>query len=183
MEAASQALERVQSVQDIMQHHVVTIGSEATVRDLVQVLSDAGISGAPVVNRNGKVLGVVSATDVMRLAAHEAEIPAGQVSWEPVVLPEEADQEDGSSYFMWPESRVRFTAPSPDAASESTFDRFLVREIMTPVAFSVQPNASISEVIRHFVQGRIHRVLVVEKGILLGIVTPLDVLRTLDVSE
>jgi CBS domain-containing protein len=177
MTSTTQTLLPNLTARDIMQRHVVAIPPGASVRELVQVLTEEGISGVPVLDPKGKVLGVVSATDVMQLAAHDAEIPAGQVSWEPILLPEEADQEDGASYFLWPESRVRFTAPSPAAASESTFDTYLVREIMTPVAFTVAPNASLAEVVRLIVRGRIHRVLVVEDGMLLGIVTPFDILR------
>jgi CBS domain-containing protein len=183
MVAASLKLDTTLRARDLMQYHVVSVGPEATVRQLVQLLTEKGVSGAPVLDRHGKILGVVSTTDVMRLAAHEAEVPAGQSSWEPVVLPEEADQEDGPSYFLLAESPVRFTAPFPEAVSESTFDRYQVREIMTPVAFMVPPSATIPELIRLFVRGRIHRVLVVEKGMLLGIVTPFDILRVLDGDE
>jgi CBS domain-containing protein len=177
MAAASLTVDRALTAREVMQFHVVSIQPDATVRELVQLLDEEGITGVPVLNRGGRILGVVSATDVMRLAAHEMEIPAGQPSWEPVLLPEEADQEDGASYFLLPESRVRFTAPFPEAASEATFDRIQVREIMTPVAFTVRPTDLVADIVRLFVNGRIHRVLVVENGLLLGIVTPFDVLR------
>jgi len=165
------------TARDMMQTAVVSIAPDASIRDLVQLLTEEGISGAPVIDERRRILGVVSSTDVMQFSAHEAEIPAGQLSWEPVLLPEEMDQEDGSSYFLLPESRVRFTAPSPDASSESAFDRTRVRDIMTPVAFTVDPGDPAAELVRLFVRGRIHRVLVVERGVLRGIVTPFDVLR------
>jgi CBS domain-containing protein len=183
MAAPSQTLVSSLTARDIMQRHVVSIHPEASVRELVQVLTEKGISGVPVLDRRGKVLGVVSATDVMQLASHDTEIPAGQLSWEPVLLPEETDQEDGFSYFLLPESPVRFSAPSPDAASELTFDRVRVSEIMTPVAFNVGSNARIAEVLQLFVRGRIHRVLVVDGGLLLGIITPFDILRALADSD
>jgi CBS-domain-containing membrane protein len=175
--ASMKQTDRELTARDVMQTEVVSIAPEASIRDLVQMLTDQGISGVPVIDARRRILGVVSATDVMQLAAHEAEIPAGHLSWEPVLLPEEADQEDGASYFMMPESRVRFTSPSPDATSESAFDRTRVRDIMTAVAFTVRPEDSVQELVRLFVRGRIHRVLVVEGGVLHGIATPFDVLR------
>jgi CBS-domain-containing membrane protein len=171
-------LDRALTARDVMQYHVVSIAPDASVRQLVQLLADEGISGAPVLDPRGKIRGVVSATDVMRLAAHEAEIPAGQLSWEPILLPEETDEE-APAYFTLPETPVRFTSPPADAATEAAFDRYQVKEIMTPVAFTVRPEAALAELIRLFVRGRIHRVLVVEAGMLLGIVTPFDILRTL----
>lgn len=177
MSAGTPTLDRAATARDVMQLRVVSIGPDATVRELVQLLADEGISGVPVLHPTGRILGVVSATDVMSLAAHETEIPSGQLSWEPVLLPEEADQEDGASYFLLPESRVRFTSPLPDAAAEAAFDHVRVREIMTPVAFTVRPSDRLEDVVRLFVRGRIHRVLVVDDGMLLGIITPFDVLR------
>lgn len=179
MATPDRAAGRAQTVRDVMQFHVVTVPPRATVRELIQILSEEGISGAPVLDPHGKILGVVSATDVIRLAAHEAEIPAGQLSWEPALLPEEQDEDDGASYFALPETPVRFTAPVPGAAAETAFDRYRVEDIMTPVAFSVAPDASLQEVVQLFVRGRIHRVLVVDRGMLLGIATPFDVLGAL----
>ena len=54
------------TVRDIMQTEVVTIGPEATVRDLTRLLADGGISGVPVVASSGTVLGVVSSSDIVR---------------------------------------------------------------------------------------------------------------------
>jgi len=48
---------------------------------------------------------------------------------------------------------------------------------MTPAAFSVGPEDSVSLVAKFLLQGRIHRALVVEEGRLRGIVTTFDPLR------
>src|SRR5680860_565491 len=47
-------------VRDIMQVEVVTIGPEASVRELSVLLGEKGVSGVPVVDGQGKVVGVVS---------------------------------------------------------------------------------------------------------------------------
>src|SRR5680860_899180 len=52
-------------VRDIMQVEVVTIGPEASVRELSVLLGEKGVSGVPVVDGQGKVVGVVSEGDVI----------------------------------------------------------------------------------------------------------------------
>ena len=52
-------------VEDVMTHDVVTIGPEASIRDVARVLVDRGISGMPVCDAERRVLGVVSEGDVL----------------------------------------------------------------------------------------------------------------------
>lgn len=119
------------TVRDIMQSEVLAVVPEMTVRELIHLLLEERISGAPVLGPTGKVLGVVSSTDVLRMAA---------------------------------------SGTAPDAS---------VAEIMTPVAFTVHPEESLSDLARFFRRGRVHRALVMEDGVLLGVVTPFDVLNAL----
>jgi CBS domain-containing protein len=51
--------------QDIMTRDVITVTPGDTIRHLAQVLTDAGISGAPVLDEQGSVVGVVSEADVI----------------------------------------------------------------------------------------------------------------------
>lgn len=162
------------TVRDIMRTQVVAVVPEMTVRELAQTLQEEEISGAPVLGPTGKILGVVSMTDVVRLASREAEIPSGQPSWEPVLLREE-ENSAAAEYG----DEVRFTSPEPEFLAEHAFDGYRVQDIMTPVAFSVGPDDTIQEVLRFFLRGRVHRALVVDHGTLLGIVTPFDVLELL----
>jgi CIC family chloride channel protein len=59
-------------VAELMQRNVRTIGSEASVAEVVLSLADAHVSGLPVVDKGGRMVGVVSATDVLTAEA-EAE--------------------------------------------------------------------------------------------------------------
>lgn len=169
-------------VRDAMQTHVVGVVPEMTVRELIHVLLENRISGAPVLDHRGKLAGVVSMTDVLQLAAREAEIPAGQLAWEPVLAAEEMDEDEaGEPGVASGAGRVLpFTSPEAGALPEAAFDQFQVRDIMTPVAFSIRPTDTLGTAIRFLLQGRIHRALVVEGGVLHGIITPFDVLQTLE---
>ncbi|MDP9378906.1 MAG: CBS domain-containing protein [Chloroflexota bacterium] len=50
---------------DIMTPNVITVSPTDTVQRLAQVLTEAGISGAPVVDDSGEIVGIVSEADVI----------------------------------------------------------------------------------------------------------------------
>ncbi|MEK7473894.1 MAG: CBS domain-containing protein [Patescibacteria group bacterium] len=54
-------------VRDVMQTEVITIPIGTVYRDVERVLREKGISGAPVVNEQGAVVGVVSEKDLFRI--------------------------------------------------------------------------------------------------------------------
>jgi CBS domain-containing protein len=173
------------SVRDIMQKDVVTVTTNTTARYLARLLADEEISGVPVLDGNGTLAGVVSSTDLVRLAAEEAGVqlrPNGMaIGVDPALDPDsdqdEVDAEDDPYGFFLPEdspfSGQRFMEEWP----ESDFDTVLVKDIMTPVSFSVDPSTPLPELCEYLVRGRIHRAVVVENNELRGIVTSADVLR------
>jgi CBS domain-containing protein len=173
------------AVRDIMQTDVVTVRTDTTARHLARLLADEEISGVPVLDGDGSLAGVVSSTDLVRLAADEAGVqvrPTGMaLGVDPVLDPdgelEDAEEEPDPHGFFLPEdspfSGPRFLEQWP----ESDFDTVLVRDIMTPVSFSVGPTTTLPELCEFLVRGRIHRAVVVDDGELLGIVTSADVLR------
>ena len=59
-------------VAELMQQNVRTVTGDANVAEVVLSLADAHVSGMPVVDRVGRMIGVVSASDVL-LAEAEAE--------------------------------------------------------------------------------------------------------------
>jgi predicted transcriptional regulator len=64
-------------VAELMQRNVKTVGSEASVAEAIVSLADAHISGMPVVDGTGRVIGVLSTSDVLAAEA-EAEDPAAR---------------------------------------------------------------------------------------------------------
>ncbi|HJR50936.1 MAG TPA: CBS domain-containing protein [Gemmatimonadales bacterium] len=65
-------------VAELMQPNVKTISSEARVAEVVVSLADAHISGLPVVDKGGRILGVVSATDVLTAEAEAETLTMGR---------------------------------------------------------------------------------------------------------
>jgi len=56
-------------VADLMRTDVTTIGPDAPVAELVRAMADSHISGLPVIDARGHMIGVVTATDVLQAAA------------------------------------------------------------------------------------------------------------------
>jgi CBS domain-containing protein len=60
-------------VAELMEKNVLTVGGEATVADVIVTMSDAHVSSLPVVDGQGRMLGVVSSTDVLNAEAETDE--------------------------------------------------------------------------------------------------------------
>lgn len=138
---------------DIMRKDVVTVAPHMTLRELAQTLGDAGITGAPVVDRDGRLLGVVSQTDLVRA---EREAPAGDVGF----YQRETDESASASGFHYEDP-----------------DHRRVEQIMTPGGLCCEESATVEEVAKLMLARRIHRVPITRKGALCGIVTTMDILR------
>jgi CBS domain-containing protein len=152
---------------EIMVRRVFTVGPDLTVLDLEQQLHAQHVSGAPVVE-HGRVVGIVSRSDIDRLVSHERSRAAatGRYTWQ-------ADLPEGE------EGEPR----SPAASAMESLQKTLVREIMTPEVISVSPDAPLAHVARVMCERRIHRVLVIERGRLCGIIGSLDLVRVLAEAE
>lgn len=54
---------------DAMVKEVITVGPEACVPDVAKILSERGIKRVPVVDKSGKLLGIISRADVVKFLA------------------------------------------------------------------------------------------------------------------
>lgn len=170
------------TVREIMRSEVVTVAPEASVRELTRILSEEGITGVPVVTPSGEVLGVVSATDIVRLEAESAEVPVAGTRWIPLAGPDadeasEDEEVDPYSDYFLPEDAPVVRAEWGEVSPEGPLDTLTVKDIMTPVTFAVEPDTSLQDLADFLVRGRIHRALVLDDGRLEGIVTTMDVLK------
>jgi CBS domain-containing protein len=168
---------------EIMSGDVVTIGPQASLRELVGVLRDEKVSGVPVVE-SGRVVGVVSASDLLDF---EFEQPPDEVAdWEgSEPVRDEEDPEGSLGYYAggWDASldvlgRIhRLEEPEWDRLMEHT-----VSEVMTRVAHALPPNEDVRSAARYMIRHNIHRVLVLEGDELIGIATAMDIVRAVAVG-
>lgn len=175
------------TVEDIMQTDVVAVAPDATVGALIHLLAENDISGVPVVDDAGLVVGVVSTTDVVHLAADADEDPAlGSPASDPDPTgawgvpgedPDDDTANDLYNYFLTIRGPLVPVDSSPVWTTANELSQHLVRDIMTPAAFHIGPSATVPELATFLLRGRIHRALVMDRDCLVGIVTTIDVLK------
>ncbi len=146
--------------QDIMNPDVMSVKDDLTVTELAAFLIDQEISGAPVEDENGQLIGVVSVTDIVRCTS------AGGERYVP--------KYDPSFYVRGWEDRVE----AEDLAGFHFDDEgLLVRDIMTPSVFAVEATTPVREIARSMMDSHLHRMLVVRDGKVVGIVSTSDMLE------
>ena len=74
---------------DIMTRNVRTIHPDASVQEIASLLSQERISGAPVVDANGKVIGIVTEADIISKVNREGLCVADIMSHEVIAVGEE----------------------------------------------------------------------------------------------
>lgn len=168
-------------VADIMVHPVVTVGLDATVAELIEVLTRNQISGVPVVGEDARLEGVVTATDVLRLALREAELDSGteSVGHGPRDPAGDDEEESLSAFFAHAHAWVLLNDPILRTDGASVFHDFRVADIMTRATFTVAPDTPLPALAAFLSRGRIHRAVVLHDDRLVGIVTCSDVVRAL----
>jgi CBS domain-containing protein len=154
---------RSMTVCDVMQREVLAASAGWSLEELAGFLVDNGISGAPVTEEDGELVGVVSMTDMVR---HSSMPSRGEDTGDTHdVYLYELERQLGHEELMMFHTR-----------NDSPVH---VREIMTPMIFKVEEDTSVQEVAETMLRGRIHRVFVTQGNTLTGIVTALDMLRVI----
>lgn len=149
---------------DLMNPDVLTVPDDMPVRELARFLVDNDITGAPVEDDAGHLVGVVSVFDIARLVGEDGDdfelddpedTAAGNGATDPDGLDEEADDEDGDD------------------------DDLLVEDIMTPAVWTVSEDATVPEVASLMLKEHLHRLVVVREDEPVGIISTSDLLGLL----
>jgi CBS domain-containing protein len=147
-----------------MSPDIMTVGDEMTTDELARYLTEHEISGAPVVDGQGHLVGVVSLTDIGRQLAEPSELRS--------------------------QERLEFYRDTGDDVTlEEMVQRFdeeravAVRDVMTPVVHQVPASAPVAEAAQMMIEHHIHRLVVTQGRQPVGIVTSMDLLRVVAGQE
>lgn len=148
---------------DLMNSDVLTVREDTTVHDLAAFLTDNEISGAPVLDSDGQLIGVVSVVDIVAASSDEGGF--------------ERD-ESNPDFFLRDLQETYSEEEIQDLHLE--VEGMTVADIMTPSVYSVAEDASVSEIASTMLSAHLHRLLVTNgDGALVGIISTSDLLGLL----
>jgi CBS domain-containing protein len=143
---------------DIMNANVVTVADTMDLREVAKILVEERISGAPVVDEMGNLVGVISQSDL--------------VEYE---LATERELTEEAPFYRQPYDDALH--PSRGFQIEE-LPADTVKDVMTPYLIIIGEDTPIREVAERMAQCGVHRVIVADEDQQIrGIVTSLDVLR------
>lgn len=140
-------------IRDVMTTKVITVRPDTPAPDIAKLLVENRISGVPVVDEEGRVVGVVSEGDLIRRLA---------------------DTDDGRRRSWWLELLA-----SPERRAEEYVKAHgrLARDIMTTEVVVIDEQATLGEAARLLEEKHVKRLPVVREGKLVGLVSRADLLR------
>jgi CBS domain-containing protein len=134
-------------VSELMTSEVATASPEMSLKCAARTLANRGVSGMPVVDETGQVLGVLSEADI---------------------LAKEVDERREKNVLL------RFLEGPP---VDDRFEALTVGEAMTAPPIVIDPQRPVTEVATLLLSEGINRLPVVADGVLVGIVTRADLVR------
>jgi CBS domain-containing protein len=147
---------------DLMTANPVSIRDNATIKEALILFTEKGYGAAPVIDRCGRPVGVLSRYDVI---VHDRET----VDYVPPV----------PDYYSKAEL-VTHSGEKLKGFQVERVDRTRVRDLMTPTIFAVRPDTSAVQVIEELLKLKVHRLFVIDEDeVLVGVISALDILNHL----
>ena len=152
---------------DVMQSRVVKVGVDDPLLSVHRLFVDEEISGAPVVNEQGDVVGVLTIRDLLRDQRDEEELAMGELE-----------------YYRDGVNLERLGSPDHQQEAVESLTSRTASDVMTGNVIAVAPDAPIREIVELVLVNRIHRVLVLDSteggSSLVGIISLFDLVELLD---
>ena len=142
---------------DLMSRSVVSVGPDAPLVQAVRAMTERRISGLPVVDAKGRLVGMLTEGDLLRRV-------------------ETATDDAAPGWFE------RFVAAGRLAEDYVRSHGRRVAEVMTPEVVSVEETTALAEVVRLMRQHRVRRLPVLRDGALVGIISRAGLVRRIDAA-
>ncbi len=173
-------------LRDIMTREVVTLEPQMTLREAMEILTARHLSGAPVVSGRN-VVGVISAGDLLSFAAalpredEQRTEPTLANEWDEPAEWENDDDSQSALFFtdMWNEHTedANDVIDTQGETSSDALSNHLVEEAMTKTIRWLSPDADVRSAADVMRQYGVHRILVVTRGRLVGLLSAMDIAK------
>lgn len=150
--------------QDVMKKEVISVKENISLFQLQEIFFNENISGAPVIDDEGKLVGIVSKTD---LICSELE--------------QELENILGSFVSILSDELIQFPELKEKPVRRHTV--ITVKDIMTKNVLTVKKSTPVKEVASLMLEHKIHRLIVVENGKVIGLISSMDLLPLIAKGE
>jgi len=144
-------------VRDIMTRDVVAVAPDTSLSVVAKLFRERHISGAPVIDGDARPIGVITLADLVY-----------------PIAPGTLEGRGKSVFYIVTEDATQLRSVDVPCRREG-----VVRDVMLAFVLSVPPDKPVRDAVRLMVADEIHRLLVVDEGRLVGIVSTMDVMRML----
>lgn len=142
---------------DIMTTSVVTVSPETDIAEAVKLMLERQISGVPVIDDSGRLIGILTEGDLMR----RAELVTGRQSW-----------------WINP-----ISSPEQEAKAYVKAHGLKVKDVMTKEVVTINEQEPLDRIAMVFEERGIKRTPVMRSGKVVGIVSRANLLRSLVVQK
>ncbi|MGE0708911.1 MAG: HPP family protein [Planctomycetota bacterium] len=163
---------------DVMSQNVITVTPETPVEELIGLIRASHFTAVPVVDAEGRAIGLVAETDILRALAYILVPPqSGEFAVPPGGF-EAASPRDKSATVRLLRAAQRKDLTREVASVMQGLLKRTVHDLMTPVVISCRPDAPLSEVCETLVWKEVHRVVVTDdENRVVGLISSLDLAR------
>ena len=144
-------------VKAIMTKNPITVRGDMEIVKAAKLLLDRRINGVPVVDEDGKLMGILCQSDII---VQQKKLPV-------------------PSFFSFLDGYISLGSTKGFEKEVKKMAATTVRDAMTPNPVTVGPDSDIETVAALMVDHNLYTLPVVEKGVLVGVIGKVDILRTL----
>lgn len=137
-------------VKEIMSKRVITVSPESSLKEVGEILKEKRISGLPVVDSGGSIVGIITLTDMLNIL---------------------------NRLYKWKELDKAESGLKLSNLFEKEKRGAKVRDFMTKNVFVLSENDTIEEVMELMFNKSVHTLPVADKGKIVGVVGRRDLIR------
>ena len=137
-------------VKDIMTKNVYTVLPQDSLKKASDILKEKKISGIPVVDENGVVVGIITITDLLKIL--------GQI-------------------YEWKELEKKESEVDLSHTYEEQKEKGKVEDIMTKEVVTLEEDDTIDDVMSLMFERKIHTIPIIKEGKLIGVVGKRDLIH------